>query len=63
MTSPRLHALGLMQQGSPTRWKATGSVAGVGWLEAWGLRWQRYTASDLSDFSSQPHTHDSRIGP
>ncbi len=36
MTTPKLQALGIVQDGSPTRWKATGFVSGVGWLEAWG---------------------------
>jgi hypothetical protein len=36
MTTPRIQALGITQEGSPTRWKASGYVAGVGWLEAWG---------------------------
>jgi hypothetical protein len=36
MTLPKIHALGITQEGSPTRWKATGDVDGVGWLEAWG---------------------------
>jgi hypothetical protein len=26
----------IVEEGSPTRWKATGYVEGVGWLEAWG---------------------------
>jgi hypothetical protein len=36
MTTPEIQALGVVQDGSPTRWKATGSVDGIGWLEAWG---------------------------
>lgn len=36
MTPPKIHALGITQDGSPTRWRATGYVDGVGWLEAWG---------------------------
>jgi hypothetical protein len=36
MTPPTIQALGVTQEGSPTRWKATGYVDGVGWLEAWG---------------------------
>jgi hypothetical protein len=36
MNTPRIQALGITQQGSPTRWKATGYVDGVGQLEAWG---------------------------
>jgi hypothetical protein len=36
MTPPTIQALGITQEGAPTRWKATGYVAGVGWLEAWG---------------------------
>jgi hypothetical protein len=32
----KIQALGIVQDGSPTRWKATGYVEGVGWLEAWG---------------------------
>ncbi len=36
MTPPPIQALGITQEGAPTRWKATGYVAGIGWLEAWG---------------------------
>jgi hypothetical protein len=36
MTTPKIQALGITQEGSLTRWKATGYVEGVGWLEAWG---------------------------
>lgn len=36
MTTPRIQALGITQEGAPTRWKATGYVDGVGWLDAWG---------------------------
>jgi hypothetical protein len=36
MNGPKIQALGVTQQGSATRWKATGYVDGVGWLEAWG---------------------------
>jgi hypothetical protein len=36
MTTPKIQALGITQEGSSTRWKATGYVDGVGWLEAWG---------------------------
>jgi hypothetical protein len=36
MNTPKIQALGIVQQGSPTRWKATGYVDGVGWLEARG---------------------------
>jgi hypothetical protein len=36
MNTPKLQALGITQQDSSTRWKATGYVDGVGWLEAWG---------------------------
>jgi len=32
-----MQALGITQQESSTRWKATGDVEGVGWLEAWGM--------------------------
>jgi hypothetical protein len=37
MTPPKIQALGVTQEGSPTRWKATGYVEGIGWLEAWGI--------------------------
>ena len=30
MTTPKIQALGITQQGSPTRWKATGYLDGVG---------------------------------
>jgi hypothetical protein len=36
MSTPKIEGLGIVQDGSPTRWKATGYVEGVGWLEAWG---------------------------
>jgi hypothetical protein len=36
MTPPKIQALGITQEGAPTRWKATGYVEGLGWLEAWG---------------------------
>ena len=32
----KIQALGIVQDGTPTRWKATGHVEGLGWLEAWG---------------------------
>jgi hypothetical protein len=36
MTTQNIQALGITQEGSATRWKATGYVDGVGWLEVWG---------------------------
>jgi hypothetical protein len=36
MTPPKIQALGITQEGAPTRWRATGYVEGIGWLEAWG---------------------------
>jgi hypothetical protein len=36
MTPPMIKALAIVQDGAPTRWKATGYVDGVGWLEARG---------------------------
>jgi hypothetical protein len=36
MTPPQIQALGIVQDGSPTRWKARWHVEGIGWLEAWG---------------------------
>lgn len=36
MAPLKIQGLGITQEGSPTRWKARGHVAGVGWLEAWG---------------------------
>jgi hypothetical protein len=36
MTTPKIKTLGITQEGAATRWKATGYVDGVGWLEAWG---------------------------
>jgi hypothetical protein len=33
MTPPKIKALGIVQDGSPTRWKAIGYVEGVGWLD------------------------------
>jgi hypothetical protein len=35
MTPPEIQVLGVTQDGFSGRWKATGSVDGVGWLEAW----------------------------
>jgi hypothetical protein len=36
MTPSKIQALGITQEGAPTRWKATGYVEGISWLEAWG---------------------------
>jgi hypothetical protein len=36
MTTPKIQALGITQEGAATRWNSTGYVTGVGWLEAWG---------------------------
>jgi hypothetical protein len=36
MTPPTIQGLGLTQEGSPMRWKATGYIEGLGWLAAWG---------------------------
>ena len=36
MTLPTIQALGITQEWAGTRWKATGYVDGMGWLEAWG---------------------------
>jgi hypothetical protein len=36
MTSPKIQALGVIQEWSGTSWKATGYVEGIGWLAAWG---------------------------
>jgi hypothetical protein len=36
LNTPKIRWLGIVQDGSPTRWKATGEVEGIGWLEAWG---------------------------
>jgi hypothetical protein len=36
MTPPKIQALGITQEGAPTRWRATGYVESLGWLEAWG---------------------------
>jgi hypothetical protein len=33
---PKIQALGIVQDGPPNRWKATGFVKGIGWLEARG---------------------------
>jgi hypothetical protein len=37
MTPPTIQALGVTQEGSPSRWRATGYVEGIGWLEARGI--------------------------
>jgi hypothetical protein len=36
MSTPKIRALGIVQDRFTMRWKATGEVEGVGWLEAWG---------------------------
>jgi hypothetical protein len=36
MTTPTIQALGITQEGSLTRGKATGHVEAIGGLEAWG---------------------------
>jgi hypothetical protein len=36
MTTPKIKGLGITQEWSTTRWRATGYVDGIGWLEAWG---------------------------
>ena len=36
MSIPKIQALGIVQEGPPDRWKATGFVEGIGWLEARG---------------------------
>jgi hypothetical protein len=36
MGTPEIRALGIVQDGFTMRWKATGEVEGLGWLEAWG---------------------------
>jgi hypothetical protein len=36
METPNIRGLGIIQDGFSRRWKATGAVEGVGWLEAWG---------------------------
>jgi hypothetical protein len=36
MTTPKIQALGIVQDPWSRRWKARGYVDGVGWLDAWG---------------------------
>jgi hypothetical protein len=36
MPPPTIQGLGLVQDCWTLRWRATGSVEGLGWLEAWG---------------------------
>jgi hypothetical protein len=36
---PKIRALGITQEGASMRWKATGYVEGIDWLEAWGTLW------------------------
>jgi hypothetical protein len=36
MNTPTIQALGITQEGDPTRWRARGYVDELGWLEAWG---------------------------
>jgi hypothetical protein len=42
MSAPKIEGLGIVQDSFTMRWKATGKVEDVGWLEAWGLcSWKR----------------------
>jgi hypothetical protein len=60
MTPPKIQALGVTQEGAPTRWKATGYVDGVGWLEAWGTSLPGPTARKLRlDLTRNITTHSS----
>jgi hypothetical protein len=36
MSPAKIQALGITQEGSSTRWRATVDVDGVGWQAAWG---------------------------
>jgi hypothetical protein len=36
MIPSTIQALGVTQEGAPTRWRARGYVDGISWLEAWG---------------------------
>jgi hypothetical protein len=36
LNTPEIRGLGIVQDGFTGRWKATGELEGVGWLEAWG---------------------------
>jgi hypothetical protein len=36
LNTPEIRGLGIVLDGFTGRWKATGEVDGVGWLEAWG---------------------------
>jgi hypothetical protein len=36
MNSPKIQGLGIVQDGFTMLWKATGSVEGIGWMEASG---------------------------
>jgi hypothetical protein len=36
MSTPKVQALGIIQDSFTKCWKATGEVEGVGWLEVWG---------------------------
>jgi hypothetical protein len=36
MTTAKMKALGITQEGASTRWRATGYLETIGWLEAWG---------------------------
>jgi hypothetical protein len=36
MTTPRIQALGIVQDPWSMRWQASGHVEGLGWLEVWG---------------------------
>jgi hypothetical protein len=36
MNTPEIRALSIVQDGSPTRWKASGEEEGIGWLDAGG---------------------------
>jgi hypothetical protein len=36
VSTPKIRGLGIVQDGFTKRWRATGEVEGLGWLEAWG---------------------------
>jgi hypothetical protein len=36
LNTPKIRGLGVVQDGAPTRWNATGAVEGLGRLETWG---------------------------
>ena len=68
MSPPKIQALGITQEGSSTRWRATGYVDGVGWQAAWGTSLieavealQALTAHRVAERGENPRAEDMDI--